>query len=265
MKNFEQTSNQENRPEKDRQTFLEAVKNTTIREIETVFTEDATKALEGQLAETKLFLLGEKHGVKENPDIIYTLFKKFGFKNLALEWDSALAEKIEQFLTSGEIDFDAIKESPDGRITAGHFALIKKLREEGLLKKIICFDQSGEGSWNEGDENMARNILTNLSDTPTLVVAGSLHTKTEAMTFEDETSESHPMGEHVKKAIPNVPSGRIDYLSGEFHNFGTQRFDTRLPEMEQTPTRFSRTENDLYVFTLPEAHTATVPNPSKSL
>lgn len=265
MERFEQPRKQERDLEKDRSAFIEAVKNAQILEIEVNFDESATRSLESKLANARLFLLGETHGVKENPNIIYTLFKKFGFRNLALEWEPSLKEKAERFLNGEDLDFDSVKDSPDGRITAGHFALLKKLKEEGLLAKFVCFDQGGGTSWDKRDENMARNIVENLSEVPTLVVAGNLHTKTEPITFEGEEGEHHPMGEQVKKEIPNVPSGRINYLTGEFHNYGTRNFGEKSDDAELPAARFFKDESGLYIFELPEAHAAVVPNPSESL
>lgn len=265
MERFEQPKRPERNLEKDRSAFIEAINHTQILEIETDFDETSAEALESELATTKLFLLGETHGVKENPDVIYTLFKRFGFKNLALEWEPALREKTEQFLNGEALDFDSVKDSPDGRITAGHFALLKKLKNEGLLEKFVCFDQGGGANWDKRDENMARNIVENLTDTPTLVVAGNLHTKTESITFDDEQGEHHPMGEQVKKEIPTVPSGKIEYLAGEFHNYGTRNFVEEESDGPESTARFFKDENGLYIFELPKTHSAVVPNPSESL
>lgn len=264
MERFKQPKKQERNVEQDRSAFIEAIKGAQVLEITTDFDESAAKTLESELAGTKLFLLGETHGVRENPDIIYTLFKKFGFRNLALEWEPSLKEKTERFLNGETFDFDSVKDSPDGRIIAGHFALLKKLKEEGLLEKFVCFDQGGGESWDKRDENMARNIIENLTEALTLVVAGNLHTKTEPIIFEDEEAERHPMGERVKKEIPTAPSGRIEYLTGEFHNYGTRNFGERSNNAEALTARFYK-EGSLYVFELPEAHVAVVPNPNELL
>lgn len=204
------------------------------------------------------------HGVKENVDVIYTLFKKFGFRQLALEWESSLKGVVDKFIELGDIDFEAIEDSPDGRITAGHFALLKRLKDEGMLEKFICFDGTGEADWDARDESMAKNILGSLSDSATLVVAGNLHAKVESITFNDEPGEHHPMGERIKIHIVDVPSGKIEYLSGQYHNFGAQDF-FEDPEQEKTGPRFYLTEDGLYTFVLPEAHIAIVPNPSERL
>jgi hypothetical protein len=252
--------------EKDRQLFVEAVSTASIAEIKTIFDEVASGHLEESLRNTGLLILGEMHGVKENADVIYTLFKRFGFRQLALEWEPGLKVMAEEFLESGEIDFNAIQDSPDGRITAGHFALLKKLKDEGMLERIICFDGgSGAQGWNARDAAMARNILASLSDVPTLVMAGNLHTKTEPIVFDNEPGEQHPMGEIVKKEIPGVASGRIEYLTGQYHNYGTRDFINLSHKELPSEARFYQNQNGLYVFELPHVHAAVVPNPSEKI
>lgn len=268
MEKFEQPRKIESgrNVEQDRLAFVEAIKNIEIGEIDTEFDEKSVKSLVSELGEAKLLLLGETHGVKENVDIIYTLFKKFGFRQLALEWEPKFKNIVDKFLESGKLDFDAIKESPDGRITAGHFALFKKLKAEGMLERLICFrESSGREVWDATDVNMAKNILANLADSTTLVVAGNLHTQVEPITFEDEKEEHHPMGENVKKQIPNVPSGKIKYLTGQFHNYGTRDFREKPEGVELPKARFYKSEDGIYSFELPEAHVAIVPNPSEVL
>ena len=268
MEKFEQPQKTEGERnvEQDRLAFVEAIKNIEIGEIDTEFDEKSVESLVSELGNAKLLLLGETHGVKENVDIVYTIFKKFGFKKLALEWDERLREQADKFLQSGELAFEAIKVSPDGRITAGHFALLKKLKDEGLLEALVCFDgATPSGEWDARDENMAKNIIANLADGTTLVVAGNLHTQVEPITFDGEIGEHHPMGEHVKKQIPNVPSGKIKYLTGQFHNYGTREFLEKPEGVELPKARFYKSDEGIYLFELPEAHVAIVPNPSEVL
>lgn len=265
MVSFERPK-QERNIEADKASFIETVYSVSIEEITAAFDEQAAQELAESIRNNKLFILGEIHGVKENADVIYTLFKKFGFRQLALEWEPQLKAVAERYLESGELDFDAIKDSPDGRITAGHFALLKKLKSEGMLEGLICFDGgSGGHGWNARDEAMAKNILDNLSDVTTLVVAGNLHTKTEPITFDDEPDEQHPMGENVKKEISDVASGRIEYLSGQYHNYGTKEFTNLSDEELPSEARFFKDEDGLYTFELVEAHAATVPHPSERI
>lgn len=265
MEKFERPK-QERNMEADRVSFIEKVSSISIEEIPAVFDEKTVQELTGNIESNKLFILGEVHGVKENADVIYTMFKKFGFRQLALEWEPELKAVAERYLESGELDFDAIKDSPDGRITAGHFALLKKLKSEGMLEGLVCFDRgSGGHGWNARDVAMSNNILDNLSDISTLVVAGNLHAKTEPITFDDEPGEQHPMGENIKKEIPDVASGRIEYLSGQYHNYGTKEFTKLSDEELPSEARFFKDEDGLYTFELVEVHAATVPNPSERI
>jgi erythromycin esterase-like protein len=261
MENF---SYQERSLEKDRQEFIKTINSVSIEEISAVFAEEARSQLVDRLEQTKLFILGEVHGVKENVDIIYTLFKKFNFRQLALEWESELQVVVEKYLETGEVDFDAIQNSADGRITAEHFALFNKLKNEGRLEKVICFDSSGAVDWDTRDENMAQNILSELSDALTLVVAGNLHARVESITLTDEPGEHQPMGERIKAQVPSVPYGNIAYQSGQHHNFGPQDFFADSAP-ENTEAKFYRTEAEEYTFVLPAAQAAVVPNPSEQL
>lgn len=266
MEAFKQPKKLERNIEKDRLAFIEQVRNVEISEIDTEFDEKSVWELTAELSGSKLFLFGETHGVKENADIIYTLFKKFGFRRLALEWDKELHTQTEKFLQTGELDFETIKDSPDGRITAGHFALLKKLKDEGLFDTFVCFDeQTRSGEWDDRDENMAKNILAKLTDDAILVVAGNLHTEVAPATFDDDKVEHHPMGEYIKKQIPDMPSGKIKYLTGQYHNYGMRDFKEKPQEVKLPKAKFYKSDDGVYVFELPEAHAATVPNPKEVL
>jgi len=248
--------------ERGRRTFIEGISTVSIEEIPTEFDELAVERLNDSLERNNLFIVGEMHGVKENVNVIYTLFKKFGFRQLALEWEPELKDVAEKFLSGGELNFNAIKNSSDGRVTAGHFALMRKLKSEGMLAGLVCFDGGSDGEgWNARDAAMAKNILNSLSEVPTLVVAGNFHTKTEVFHLNDESIEQHPMGENIKKEIPDVAIGKIEYLTGQYHNFGTNDFvklgNEKLPER----ARFYKGTKGLYTFEIPNAHAAIVPNP----
>ncbi len=115
---------------------------------------------------------------------------------------------------------------------------------------------------------MAKNIINDLPASPTLVVAGNLHTKTEPFSLEqygEGPGLHHPMGEHLKRHAPGVPTGRIEPLSGKFYNSGIKRINSKEP-LKSSTARFYKADNNVYIFELPEAHIATVPtqyNPFK--
>jgi len=261
MENFEFRPSPE--IEVEEKTFTQEVEQYVVNEIETNFDEQAVTRLTKSLERTNMFLLGEMHGVAENPNIIYTLFKKFGFKRLALEWDGPeLQDLVNEFLNTGQLDPEAIKakDCGDGRITAGHFALLKKLKQENLLDDIILFDAGAE-DWNNRDKAMADNILTNEADETTLVIAGDYHTRTESFTFDGETELHHPMGEYIKKQVQDLSSGKIIYLSGQYFNRGPSNLLDISEYGNPDTAQFYQAEDGLYYYSIPEAHLATVPNP----
>lgn len=266
MENFNKGQPRERLIEQDRLHFLEAVDNFVVEEIEAEFNKDDLHSFSEQLRKGKLFILGEMHGVLENPNVIYTLIKKFGFKNLGLEWSELFKDLVQDFLKDGVLDFEVINKSCDGRITAGHFALLKKLHSENLIDKSTFFDETTwSGSWDLRDAKMAQNILLELSNIPMIAVAGKLHTGLKAIQLEeDSTDENHPMGEQIRKQIPDVVSGRIEYMSGQYHNIGTQDFDTTEGQKLKI-SRFYKSSDGIYIFEIPEAHPAIVPNPDETM
>lgn len=265
MENFE--SRQTPETEIEENTFSQAIEQYAVGEIETDFDEQAVARLQESLEQTKLFLLGEMHGVAENPNIIYRLFKKFGFKRVALEWNGQkLQDIVNTFLATGYLDLEAIKDSGDGRITAGHFALLKKLKEEGLLEDIILFD-ANEEDWNHGadyrDKVMADNVLADGVEEKTLVIAGNWHAKVDPITSTGEEELHHPMGEHIKGKFPELSSGKIKYHSGQFFNNGTKDFWNDPDQDTIKRAQFYQSEDGLYYYAIPEAHLAIVPNPKE--
>lgn len=180
-----------------------------LSEIPTDFEPRAETVLRAALAQSRLMLLGEVHGVEENPAIIYTLFRRFEFAALALEWPSS-------------IDLRSPILTEDGRITPRHFELLDQLGREGLLEHLTLFDSVSDGTWNGRDLAMARALLAGRrQDLTTLVVAGNLHTKTRPSQY------GHPMGEHVAAEVPAVPTGGVRYLGGHYYNFGVKSFRRR--------------------------------------
>ncbi len=241
--------------EKGRRAFVEAISDTKVNLIDFDFENKSMETFIAQLQEAPIFLLGEVHGVKENIDVIYTLVKKFGFRNIALEWDQNLQSVLEEYLMSGEIAFPLIMDSCDGRVTAGHFALIKKLNEEGVLDNVVCFDQQApDRRTNSRDKNMAEMILGRKSGGRILVIAGNLHAKTQPIVLNN--SVFRPMGEFIKET-QNVIAGEIKYLSGEYENIGVKTFSKKSSASSRA--RFYTEKDGRYVFELPEVNPAVVP------
>lgn len=60
-----------------------------------------------------------------------------------------MEEPVQAFVRRGSFEFEPLWELPasseffagDGRISAGHFALLQRLRQEGRLDQVIVFDR----------------------------------------------------------------------------------------------------------------------------
>lgn len=245
--------------EKEKHDFEVAIQELIVEAIDADFDAEAVGQLEEDIKTGKFFALGEMHGVKENPDIIYTLIKKFGFKKLGLEWNKKLLEAVRHFQEEGILDYDAILNSADGRITVGHFALLKKLKEENLAD-IFLFDANTYGS--DRDEIMANEVIENLEieTSPTMVVAGNAHTNLREIRERDGTTHLS-MVKVLQNKERDFSIGEVEYLSGEFFNNEVRKFGSQV-DVENKKARFYKSEDGTYIFELPVATFAIVPNPT---
>ncbi|MGH8907279.1 MAG: hypothetical protein ACRD0K_12325 [Egibacteraceae bacterium] len=241
--------------------FESAIESAQVCQVEVDWDPAAVKRVQTLVDAGGMLLLGEMHGVAENTSILYTLIRRFGFAALALEWAPEMERTIARFLAGQGLELsplDAV--SSDGRITAGHFALLRRLREESLIRDTICFSGWEFTSWNARDTDMAMVVINRLSDgVPTLVVAGNLHTRVQPMSIDEVEEELVPMGVHLAASITPLMPGRIDYLSGSLHNLEPKRFP-QLGGAAQG-NRFFLDGHDCAVFVLGEATAAVVPAP----
>ncbi|TMR09541.1 hypothetical protein ETD86_43095 [Nonomuraea turkmeniaca] len=163
---------------------------------------------ERSLDESGLLLLGELHGVRENPLIILALMRLLGLTNLALEWPRELAPQLDLYLADGTGLNHPWWWFGEGTVTAGHLAVLKKI--DGV--RVTLFDEvMRAGDWSERDASMARRVLA-ANVEPALVVTGNAHTLT------SPTDLGMSMGACLAAERPSLESVRIDYGTGSFYN-----------------------------------------------
>ena len=213
----------------------------------------ARAAARQSLDSAGLLLLGETHGVRENPLLIRALMQAFGLTSLALEWPEDLAPMIRAFLAGQTLADHWFVWAGDGRITAGHLAVLAERAAAGPLE-LILFDGAigADWSWSQRDEAMARRILA--ASTPgarTLVVAGNAHTPTSPIEL------GVPMGARLAGQRPGVREIRISCGSGGFYNGGPRQFGRRADQPGQI--RLYQHDGEL-VLDLPLATEAVVPH-----
>lgn len=207
------------------------------------------------LDEAGLLLLGEVHGVWQNPQVIGELLRALDLTSVALEWPNHLTAEVQAFLRDeGPLSDDRWLWGGDGRITAGHFAVLRELIRTGPLT-LTLFDVlvSAGGTWSDRDAAMAGHLLSSAAaDAPTLVVAGNAHTPV------TPSSLGVPLGAHLARHRPALGEVRIHYDSGHFYNSGRRRFSgQRRPSAG--PARLTL-RDDRPAVVIPVAHEAVVPH-----
>lgn len=211
-------------------TSLEALNHATdsfeVTDIRLDLEPSAREAAQQSLEDSGLLLLGEVHGVRENPLVIRALLQAFGVNQLALEWPAELTSLIDAYIQGA-----ALKDHPalwlgDGRITAGHLAVLRDRAKAGPFS-LILFDQlmRPTSTWSERDEMMAGLILAsseangaNGANGAMLVVAGNAHTPT------GPTPNGVPLGARLAARRPGVRQASIRYGGGHFYNLEPRRF-----------------------------------------
>ena len=208
------------------------------------------------LDDSGLLLLGEMHGARENPLLARALMQAFGITGLALEWDEDLAPVIEAFLATGTLADHWLLWSGDGRITAGHLAVLAERAAAGTLE-VFLFDGAigPEWDWSDRDKAMARRLLAAApAHARTLAVAGNAHTPTGPIEL------GTPMGAWLRRHRPGVREIRINYGSGSYYNTEPCRFTHHGPPPLQIRLH---QEHGVLVLDLPTAEEAIVPHRSE--
>ena len=231
----------------------EAVGGFAVTDPGLVIEPPARAAARRSLDSAGLLLLGEVHGVRENPLLIRALMQAFGLTSLALEWPEDLAPMIRAFLTGQTLASHWFVWGGDGRITAGHLAVLAERAAAGPLE-LILFDGAigADWSWSQRDEAMARRILAASGPgARTLVAAGNAHTPTNPIEL------GVPMGARLAGQRPGVREIRISYGGGGFYNGEPGQFARRADQPGQI--RLYQHDGEL-VLDLPLATEADVPH-----
>jgi hypothetical protein len=199
-----------------------------------------------------LLLLGEMHGVRENPLLIRALMQAFGLTSLALEWPEDLTPMIRAFLAGEALADHWFVWGGDGRITAGHLAVLAERAAAGPLDLILFDGVTGaDWSWSQRDEAMARRLLAASGPgARTLAVAGNAHTPISPIEL------GVPMGARLAGQRPGVREIRISYGGGGFYNGGPRQFARRADPQDKP--RLHQHGGEL-VLDLPLATEAVVP------
>jgi len=196
--------------------FADAVRAHPLEQV--AIGEGQLEQLRDAVAEGGLLLVGEPHGARETPAVLYALMNALGVRTVALEWSyEELDGAVQAFLRTGSFDFAALWSLPasaeffcgDGRITAGHFALLERLRREERLDRVILFDRldpdPAPDDWRLRDREMAERLLQEWDGHGVALVAvGAFHAQ-----LEERGTMAQELTRHAR-----VCSAMIDYAAG---------------------------------------------------
>jgi hypothetical protein len=186
--------------------FIEGVEAFVVEDLPLSVDATAAVRLRAKLAAGGPLLVGERHGVEQNPLVAYTLMRRFGLRVLGLDWPVGLQPAVDAFLADRALDVDALAKCGDGRVTAGHFAVLRSLRDDGLLDRVVLLaPPPGPATWSERDRAMAARLLEETRGRPALVMAGSLHTRLR------RHRRGEPLGAHVARARQGALEVRLRY------------------------------------------------------
>jgi hypothetical protein len=232
--------------------FRTAVTGFVVEDLGVVIEPAALAAAGRSLDSAGLLLLGEMHGVRENPLLIRTLMQAFGLTSLALEWPDDLAPAIQGFLAGQTLADHPWLWGGDGRITAGHLAVLAERAAAGPLQVTLFDGVTAAGwSWSQRDEAMAQRLLAGSpAGARTLAVAGNAHTPT------SPTDLGVPLGACLARQRPGIREIRIRYGGGRFWNSRSRQFARRASL--HGPVRLHQDTGEL-VLDLPMATEAVVP------
>jgi hypothetical protein len=174
------------------------------------------------VADAGLLVVGELHGVRETPSVLYALARALGTRAVAFEWShEEMDEPVQLLLQNGAFDFERLWSLPasaelwcgDGRIAAGHFALLQRLRDEGRLDQVITYDrldpEPPPDDWRVRDREMAERLLAEWDEQlPLLVLTGAFHARL-------GPGDGETMAAHLSLQRTGVSAAVLEYASGQ--------------------------------------------------
>jgi hypothetical protein len=161
---------------------------------------------------------------------------------------------VRAFLAGDTLADDPQLWSGDGRITAGHLAVLRERAAAGPLELTLLDGiMPADTSWSGRDAAMAGHLLAGAgTGRRTLVVAGNAHTPVRP------TPLGVPLGAVLAARWPGVREIRIDYRAGRYYNLAPRQFPPPPGSRPPGPRLLLRNENLTLV--LPSAREAAVPH-----
>lgn len=177
---------------------------------------------------THLLLCGESHGVRENADIVYTLCRRLGVRQICIERSRSTFKPFIESALKGRPDFLLPYVLPSLQASMLSIEMLKVivvLIQEGKISNVEFVDidstsrpQVKDLSVNEymkeRERTIAQNIISVEGSVPTLAVLGNYHTRSNVDEVSGESSLS------IVRKVRKVTYLEYSYLSGGQYNAG---------------------------------------------
>jgi hypothetical protein len=184
-----------------------------------------------------MLVVGEPHGVRETSSALYALATALDTRAVAFEWShEEMDVPVQEFVRTGRFDFEQLWSLPasaeffcgDGRITAGHFALLQRLRDEDRLRQAIMFDRLDTdpppADWRVRDREMAERLLGEWdASLPLLVSTGAFHARL-------DVAAGETMATHLSRRLPGLQPVVLHYASGRCWSRGEHDVTDLAPQ-----------------------------------
>ena len=219
--------------------------------------------LKKPLESTRLLIYGEIHGAKENADIVYTLVRRLGIRQLAVETNPNV-NKFIRAASNGIYDFSLIdSDTFDTSILSLEIAkTIATLIGEGQIQRIHYIDTyfndphplnlDHTDSPQDRERALAKNIIALDRSEYTLCILGQWHTQPHSIELSDGTIHKSALY-RIRQTIPRAPFVHIIYRGGNIYN------DSQiltLPDRRDVTNTYCIKQLSIYDFDLhvPRAH-----------
>jgi len=169
-----------------------------------------------KIEDKELIIFGEIHGTKEIPEKISEFFSEYVKENdfdICFEFPEEFQGRIEDFFK---------EPNPDGRNSLEYFNLIQNIKKLNAKYNreinLFCIDPNAENQ-EKKEEEVAENILKNLSNKKTFAILGEIHASKNPISF-GELKIITAGSILLDKLKDKMFSLRLISTKGKFYNFG---------------------------------------------
>jgi len=203
--------------------------------------------------EVGIMSIGERHGIRENYEIIKSILDQLFVKpHLAVEMGYLEKIEFEKFKRGEEVDGKNI--SDKARISLEYFQLLKNYVEQNPQVKILFFQENTKNSVPKSyDEQYADFFLENF-EKPILIISGETHARKEVINFSWGGPPMYPMCYFIKNQLGDFPMLKFFPASGTEYRVDFDKSGINsIPDQDVQTEVFTEIGENSYLYYYPKA------------